>query len=207
MKMTVIILSGKQGSGKSSIQKELVSRLTGEFRPSNLAYVVNFADILYEMHDQVLSILHKYIPPRPIKKDGYLLQLLGTEWGRNTIESNIWVNCLKSKMRIMSLTMKEYENIYFIIGDCRFENEFDAFPDTDFQNVLKVRLVCSEDVRKSRCSMWRENTHHISETALDNYYSANKFDLVLDTETGTIEDCVDVIQDNLEMMDEGNHSR
>jgi hypothetical protein len=190
MKTNVILLSGKQGSGKSSIQKELISRLT---RTDSLAYSVNFADILYEMHDAVLAILHKYIPPRPIKKDGYLLQLLGTEWGRATIESDIWVNCLKSKMKLLSLTMAEYKNIFFIIGDCRFENEFNAFPDSDFPNVLRVRLVAPEDVRKERCSMWRENTTHVSETALDNYYNANKFDQNLATDILSVEECIEII--------------
>lgn len=195
METTIILLSGKQGSGKSSIQKELSEQLRK--RESNFVITLNFADILYEMHDAVLSILHKYIEPRKIVKDGPLLQLLGTEWGRNTISDNIWVYLLKKKIGIMSLTLKEYKNAFFIIGDCRFDNEFDAFPDKDLPNVLKIRLVASEDVRKIRCSMWRENSTHISEIALDKYYNENKFDLCLDTETCTVIKCVEVIMDNL----------
>lgn len=203
MKINVILLSGKQGSGKSTIQHGLIDLWTG---PNTQALAVNFADILYEMHGSVLSILHKYIPPRPIKKDGYLLQLLGTEWGRNTIDSNIWVTCLKSKMKLLSLSKYPSDTWYFIIGDCRFENEFNAFPDNNFPNVLKVRLVAAEDIRKSRCSMWRENTTHISETALDNYYNANKFDLCLATDEQTVSECIEIINQRL-VSNESNPSR
>jgi hypothetical protein len=65
-----------------------------------------------------------------------------------------------------------------VIGDCRFENEFDAFP-----HALRVRLGCPEEVRKSRCSMWRENTQHPSEIGLDKYAKEGWFDLYLHTDS------------------------
>jgi hypothetical protein len=196
LKTIVILLSGKQGSGKSSIQKELSSVLkecTGSF-----SYSLNFADILYEMHDAVLAILHQYIPARSIVKDGPLMQLLGSDWARQTIDYDIWVKCLKAKMLKIE---NEYRflhsspQLYFIIGDCRFENEFDAFPDDDFKRVYKIRLEAPEQIRKNRCSMWRENSTHISETNLDTYAENFKFDLYLDTNENSIQACLTSIKE------------
>jgi hypothetical protein len=174
--MQIVLISGKQGSGKSTLQNLLVTTWQKEVKGSR-AINLNFADILYEMHDKVLSVLHKYWPPRDIIKDGPLLQLLGTQWGRDTIDKNIWVICLHEKIRQLAEQNSHYKNLLFIIGDCRFPNEFEAFPE-----ALRVRLRASEETRKARVSMWRENTNHPSEIALDSYDQADKFDLHFSTD-------------------------
>lgn len=166
--MQVIVFSGKQGSGKTTLQNALTDYLVHR---GQLVFSINFADVLYEMHDAVLKILHRYTPPRQIVKDGPLLQLLGTEWGRKTIHENIWVSLLQGKIALLPA------GSYVIVGDCRFENEFDAIPE-----ALRVRLECDETVRRERCSMWRQNTEHPSETGLDAYAAAGKFDLYLQTD-------------------------
>lgn len=182
--MKLILLSGKQGSGKTSLQKMLV----GTWRESpryGHAIACNFADILYEMHDEVLCILHRYWPKRDLVKDGPLLQLLGTEWGRGTIDKDIWVKLLRAKLDQINKTSKTG---LVVIGDCRFENEFDAFPE-----ALRVRLYCPKEIRKPRCEMWRENSKHPSEVGLDDYYRQNKFDLVLKTHHEPTHVCVDKV--------------
>jgi len=181
--MKIVLISGKQGSGKTTLQKALCA--SWAMRYSKPAFAMNFADILYEMHDAVLSVFHKYHPPRNIAKDGPLLQLLGTEWGRNTIHTDIWVKCLKSKIEKTGVT---YPEGLFVIGDARFENEFDTFPE-----ALRVRLVCDEDVRKQRCSMWRENVNHPSEIGLDKYATDGRFDLYYATEIESVEHVVELI--------------
>lgn len=178
--MKIVMLSGQQGSGKTTVQKHLINYLG---QRGFYATSVNFADIIYEMHDSVLDILNKHWPKRDMVKDGPLLQLLGTEWGRKTIDEEIWVKCLRNKIDKLKIS-----NGYFIIGDCRFENEFDAFPD-----ALRVRLFADEKVRKARCSMWRENTNHPSETGLCHYSSINKFDLYIPTDTVDADGCVNLI--------------
>jgi hypothetical protein len=181
--MKIILISGKQGSGKTTLQKELYSTIERD----GSALTMNFADALYEMHDAVLKVLHKYMDPRPIVKDGPLLQLLGTQWGRETIDQDIWVKLMRKRVNKVGQSIT-----HVIVGDCRFENEFDAFPE-----ALRVRLYCPEAVRKARCSMWRDNTEHASETGLDQYYLKNKFDLVLNTEKS---DQKDDVQEVIEML-------
>lgn len=165
--MPVIVISGKQGSGKSTLQQQLCIqwRLRG-----GLAQPVNFADIIYEMHNSVLGILDKYYA-RDVVKDGPLLQMLGTEWGRNTIDEQLWVKCTQNKVS------KLHSSELVVIGDCRFPNELAAFP-----NAFKVRLECPEDIRKSRCNAWRDNSTHPSEIALDKYKPGD-FDMLASTNT------------------------
>lgn len=183
--MQTVLLSGKQGSGKSTIQKLLIE--TCYKRMHWHCIPINFADTLYEMHNAVLGILHRYWPDRGLVKDGPLLQVLGTDWGRNTIDKNIWVEIMKNRLKI-------YEPSYqlAIIGDSRFENEFDDFPD-----ALRVRLTCPEALRRQRCSMWRENTEHPSEIALDAYERRSLFDLTLHTDQVDAEGCVELIMAQL----------
>ena len=187
--MKIVLLSGKQGSGKTTLQKALIRKWNDEQTNSQsylkkFAFATNFADVIYEMHDAVLKILHRYWPDRGLKKDGPLLQVLGTQWGRETIDQDVWVKVLRSKIK------RDFESDQYcgliVIGDCRFENEFDAFPD-----ALRVRLYCPEKERKERCEMWRENKTHASEIGLDQYYLNGKFDLVLTTHKAGIDDCVE----------------
>lgn len=161
----VILISGKQGSGKTTLQTNLYLRFSEE----NTADILNFADIIYDIHDFALEELEKAGIKRDIVKDGPLLQLLGTEWGRNTIDKNIWVKALQGKVKNSSAD-------FVIIGDTRFENEFDGFPD-----AIKIRLECVEEIRKERCSQWRDRTDHPSETGLDEYALSGAFDLYIDT--------------------------
>ena len=69
------------------------------------------------------------------------------------------------------------ERSVVLIDDMRFPNEFDAFMGS---GVLRIRLECDEEVRKERCSMWRENTQHPSEISLDD--KLESFDLIVRTE-------------------------
>lgn len=187
--MKIVMLSGKQGSGKTTVQKALA--LEWQKRRGGRAICVNFADVLYEMHDKVLGVLYNYIPRRDIVKDGPLLQVLGTEWGRNTLGENIWVEILKERIAQLAHGNAHYSDLLFIIGDCRFMNEFQGIP-----TALRVRLEAEYETRKSRCSMWRENSTHPSEIGLDDVSAAKEFDLYLYTGNETnvgVDGCVSLI--------------
>lgn len=200
--MKVILLSGKQGSGKTStadavarglmahgipMPKDHIKKEVGEvyiLGPSVMR--IRFAQPLYEMHDAVLKVLASYGVVRPeLVKDGPLLQLLGTEWGRKTIDENIWVDLVRN-------STQECGADFVVIDDARFENEFNAF---GAPRCLRVRLEAPQEVRKSRCSMWRDVTDHPSEVSLDAYASDRMFDLYLDTENQTKEENVTKIME------------
>jgi hypothetical protein len=220
----ILIFSGRQGSGKSSLQKSVTKNARPKY---SKVWELNFADPIYELHNfiqnkiysycmehgmektetQLPRVLHDYIFNKmagwgysypsesvdlvlflssyvlnrinsntihPVSKDGPLLQYLGTEFGRDKFGKQVWVNILKNE--IFSLPAWGIENSMVLVGDCRFENEFDAFPE-----ALRIRLECPEEIRKLRTDSWRENTQHPSEIGLDRYSEMGIFDMYCNT--------------------------
>lgn len=123
-----------------------------------------------------------------------LLQLLGTECGRNIIHPNVWVNSLFNKYKFEGCkntgdscetasgdcnSKHCYPN--FIITDTRFENELKAVKDRGGISIRVNRDNCICDFKEAaycdkKCRIDRNYKEHPSETALDNA----KFDYVID---------------------------
>lgn len=179
MKTQVVLLSGKQGSGKTTTMRHLVQIVK---RQSTMVSCITFAKPLYDMHDYCREYLaHLGIQPAGVK-DGNLLQLLGTEWIRKTLGADTLVKAAQGKIgqdRFHALSLGFSRHIV-IVSDCRFQNEFNAFPD-----ALRIRLEAHPEVRKERAEMWRENDQHQSEVDLDGYALEGKFDATYWTDGGT----------------------
>lgn len=178
METKLILISGKQGSGKTTLQHLLAQKLGRE------AVTLNFADVIYEIHNFALETLSDYDVKVP-KKDGKLLQLLGTEWGRKTLGENIWCAIVRNRLDLI-------EPEFAVIGDCRFENEFNYFPE-----ALRVRLQAPTEVRKARCDAWRDTDQHPSEIDLDKYAADGRFDLTLPTDIMSPEECCEKVTKTL----------
>jgi hypothetical protein len=168
-----VMLSGKQGSGKTTIAQKLQTHWSLLGVP---VCRTKFAKPLYEMHDAVFAVGKMYgVLPPPGGKDGDLLQVLGTEWGRMHRGKDIWVDCLKADAAQMTEGWRQHGMLHIVlVDDLRFKNEFDGIP-----GAMRVRLECDEDIRKKRASYWRENTSHLSETDLDD--CLDRFELIVDT--------------------------
>lgn len=174
-KHQIVLISGQQGAGKTTLANELgreMGKLKGWY--VNQAF---FASHIYEMHNFCLGRMKALGFKYDQVKHGPLLQFLGTEFGRKTFGDNVWVESMKNDIaRTLDMRRNMGPRMTTIISDCRFENEFDGFPE-----ALRIRLTCPEEVRKTRAEMWRENTAHVSETGLDNYTLQGKFDMAFDT--------------------------
>lgn len=165
----IVLISGKQGSGKSTLAEGIYR---AAFLSGWMPHKVKFAEVIYALHDACLPILKLYgIRPEEMHKDGELLQVLGTEYGRKLLGENVWAKATRKYVE-RNLGQRQL----FIIDDARFENEFDAFPD-----ALTIRLNAPADIRKERCSYWRTDEKHASEIGLDAYAKAGKFDITLQT--------------------------
>lgn len=168
-KHKIIMISGKQGSGKTSIMNNIILMAA---RMGMNAMDVRFAETIYNIHDYIRETLRFRGIERP-DKDGRLLQLLGTEWGRETIHPDIWVKACLGYINNVAPVPRPHQ--LFVISDCRFKNEFDLV------DAFRVRLEAPKDVRQARCDGWRDTDTHISETDLDEYAAQGKFDLTIDT--------------------------
>lgn len=193
MGVTIVLLSGKQGAGKSTLASGLVTRLNA--KKDWEAIELKFASALYQMHDECLRIMRYFGIDVP-EKDGSLLQLLGTDWGRKKYGDNVWVNVMRGNIK-ETVKSRNWgggaENLLIVISDCRFKNEFDEFPE-----ALRVRLSCDEQKRKIRAEKWRDHTEHPSEIDLDYYANAGKFDLYLDTDSTSIQGCLELVMAKLD---------
>jgi nucleoside-triphosphatase THEP1 len=181
----IVLISGKQGSGKTTLSKNLTELFT---KQGLTVANIKFADVLYELHDTIWGVMNKYGRTLAAKKDGPLLQLLGTEWGRNTLSQNVWVEIAQFRA---AQAFKD-PNTVVIVDDCRFPNELESF-----DSALKVRLEAPSDVRKLRCEAWRDNGHHQSETALDDVPG---FDLYYRTDSVSSLDIAKDIRQQLELL-------
>lgn len=184
----IVLISGKMGSGKTTLANSLIESLNR--RGHWIGHSEIFAEPLYKMHDACREIIRNLgvEPPHP-NKDGNLLQLLGTEWGRKTLGDDIWIRLLKNEISKMEKIMGKYNpNVVSIVSDCRFKNEFNALP-----QAYRVRLECQRHIRKGRVAMWRDNETHQSEIDLDEYADQGKFDYVFDTDKYSVAHCTDII--------------
>lgn len=132
----------------------------------------------FEEHKNYMWELIKLTPRK-------LLQLIGTECGRNIIHPNIWINTLMCEYKHFKTTetttnilnSKQYELPNWIITDVRFPNEVEAIKNKGGIIIRVNREVYSND------------KEHFSELSLDNY---KDFNYIIDN-NGTKKDLVEKV--------------
>ncbi len=101
------------------------------------------------------------------------LQVIGTDWGRNQVDKDLWVSyCLKNIQRC-SYLIAPRKNYKYIITDIRFQNEFDRFKE---HQAFSIKI--------NRPDL--EIMEHASETELLSF-DDKQFDVVIDND-GSLED-------------------
>ena len=97
----------------------------------------------------------------------YLMQTLGTEWGRETIDSDIWVNAAMSQ--VLRLLDRGFN---VVIDDMRFPNEYDGIKEIYETEVWRVERPSA-----------RVEEGHESEGQLDDH----DFDLLILNDTDSVD--------------------
>lgn len=121
-----------------------------------------------------------------------LLQLMGTECGRNIIHPNVWVNALMSKYKMSYVQHKDIEYVEhkqypnWIITDTRFPNELQAVKDRGGVSIRVNRGRTGGEILEDK------NSEHPSETSLD----TATFDYVIHND-GSIEELIEKVKEIL----------
>ena len=134
---------GKMRSGKDTAAEFLLER--------SRAAIIKFADPLYDMQEAIYTIAD--LPYDENTKDRRLLQLLGTEWGREK-DPDLWLN-------IFEKTVNSCKNLNIICTDCRFPNELALVKRLGFTTV---KIITKDEIRMARGAT---NTNHESERHID----------------------------------------
>lgn len=124
--MKIIGITGPAGAGKTTF----AAHLQRKYGFHELA----FADPVYAMAAVVLDMSVEEFRAMCVNrnfKEGQLpfidksprqlLQTIGTEWGRNLIDADLWVKLLA--LRIQTLTLSNNAPRFVVVSDVRFENE------------------------------------------------------------------------------------
>lgn len=151
-----IYFSGFAGSGKSY----LVEYLKNKYK----AIQAKFAFPVYGIARDWFNMQGK---------DRALLQLIGTDVGRNLIDQNLWINRFKEDIKIVeNIYIQKYNTIpLFTSDDCRFKNEHLTLKELGWVGIW---LDVPFEIRKQRLigrdgSAQEETLNHISEVAMNEF--------------------------------------
>lgn len=141
----LIFISGPAGSGKSTLANTLETRIPLEITEIKNVHRTALANPIkamlgslvtfYERQEPRVQWVNKNKEATPSIFGGktirYALQTLGTEWGRDLINEDIWVDAVKRTLFKASSTVN-------IIDDVRFVNEVVGLRDIDSQQTIHI---------------------------------------------------------------------
>lgn len=177
-KKIIIGLTGLATSGKGIVSARLLAR--------HGFVVTRFADPIKRMLSAGLGLTNEQLDgfskQEPLRQFGgctsrHLMQTLGTDWGRRSIHSDIWVNAWR-------MTLPDADRI--VVDDLRFPNEALALRDlggaiwrVNRPGVMAMEHVSERAMREIAFDISIENTSTIAalqiaaDKAVENYLAAN----------------------------------
>jgi hypothetical protein len=183
--LIVGIYSTTPGAGKTTVANSLIKK---GFFPIKFAGCLKnmlrtclvYQGVAHNIIERMIEGDLKETPSEYLlgKTPRHAMQTLGTEWGRDLIGKNMWLNT--TQMRINSNPLQS-----IVIDDLRFPNEY------EFLRSQNRRSILIEVRRKNAVT----NTTHISEGSLANH----TFDAVFinDPETHSAESFAQFVVDTI----------
>lgn len=127
MKVDIIGIMGRGGAGKDTLAEVLRDHLQQRVPCIRLS----FAQPLYEMLSSMTGIPVRQLRDRQRKEASmpelmyhsprYMLQTLGTEWGRGMVNPDVWIETMRRRIN----QLEGATHVTIIIPDVRFENEIE----------------------------------------------------------------------------------
>ena len=115
--------------------------------------------------EQVDGDLKELVDSRYNKTPRYLMQTLDTEWGRYTVNGDLWVNVMRNHIQ---------KNPHVIISDVRFENEAKLVREFGVLiHIERVRQISNEHVSE-------HGVHYVpGDLSIRNYGTLEEFHALL----------------------------
>lgn len=163
----IIILSGKAGSGKSSVASII--------KKYKKCIILSYASYIKEIAKNVLS----WDGSEENKPRDFLQQF-------GDVIKNINSNLLINRM-IEDIKMYSYFYDLIVISDARFINEIENIK-TNFKNVYSINIYGRDN------NLTSNQKKHITETALDNY---DKYDYKLKNDLNIEKNIINILEEIL----------
>lgn len=147
----LIGIAGRAKSGKSYLAKHIKSKYRNVYivslaTPLKMALAAIFSYAGYSQKDITEKLNGKLKESQdPILgyTPRFLMQTLGTEWGRNVLGDSWWINLATAKIQKLSEENSD-KDIIVIVDDIRFENEIEWIK---MNNGKIIALVSDQELR------------------------------------------------------------
>jgi hypothetical protein len=196
----IIGICGKMGTGKDFIASNVILPYIDNILHENVLKLC-FADQIKVNVMAKHQKNYKSMYEEKSSEDRKLLQIEGTENGRNVLGKDVWVNYLDSWIKVFSKRGVKH----FVVTDVRFQNELDYIKKNGglLIKVFSPTRNNSRLMHESGRDMELYNTlrNHASECDLDNV-PQTVYNMVINNEPGMINEkvllgLVDMVKDHI----------
>lgn len=161
----IVAFSGPKGAGKSTAMRAVGPMSLAEFDAGTVGKAgfvhVYFASVLKSMlaviDPALLDHETKEVPSDILcgKTPRWAMQSLGTEWGRNCIGENLWVNAwARTADRVLNAGR------FVVVDDLRFPNEYEAVKERE-GIVIEVKRPGFQRSTEHASEAWAPPADHI----------------------------------------------
>lgn len=105
-----------------------------------------------------------------------MLQTLGTNWGRQMVNGNIWLNCMRTRLEAYPAVVDMgYGGAVIVVTDCRFDNEAELIHELGGKVVRIQRDNVPEQVGEADHPSENGVAPHLIDITVDNNGTVEEF--------------------------------